>query len=199
VLVFAATGVVAAVSAGVLTDLHPNSQAMTVTLTAALALAAGVVFLVGGLVKLGWIVSFISKAVMAGFIMGLAIQIIVGQPGHLTGPLPRRLVIDFEEVFYTDSSGAESIRGLKRYASRYDVQILMARLHADARQTLAQDGMLAEIGEDHIYDSVQAAVAAGNEPAEQQDMPAEQTEQDSNRVRIRADSRQRRTHERRSH
>jgi len=76
-------------------------------------------------------------------------------------------VIDFEEVFYTDASGAESIRGLQRYASRYDVQILIARLHADARQTLARDGVLAEIGEDHIYDSVHAAVAASNGPAEQ--------------------------------
>ena len=33
----------------------------------------------------------------------------------------------------------------------------------------ARDGVLAEIGEDHIYDSVQAAVAASNGAAEQQD------------------------------
>jgi MFS superfamily sulfate permease-like transporter len=32
------------------------------------------------------------------------------------GPLPGTLVIDFEEVLCTDASGAESIRGLKRYA-----------------------------------------------------------------------------------
>jgi sulfate permease, SulP family len=83
------------------------------------------------------------------------------------GPLPRALVIDFEEVFYTDASGAESIRGLKRYASRYDVDILIARLHAGARETLARDGVLAVIGEDHIYDSVHAAVAASNGLAEQ--------------------------------
>lgn len=85
------------------------------------------------------------------------------------GPLPRTLVIDFEEVFYTDASGAESIRGLKRYASRYDVQVLIARLNADARQTLARDGVLAEIGEDHIDDSVHAAVAASNESTEQEE------------------------------
>jgi sulfate permease, SulP family len=83
------------------------------------------------------------------------------------GPLPRALVIDFEEVFYTDASGAESIRSLKRYASRYDVDILIARLHAGARETLARDGVLAVIGEDHIYDSVHAAVAASNGRAEQ--------------------------------
>jgi MFS superfamily sulfate permease-like transporter len=84
-LVFATAGSVAAVSAGVITGLHPHGQSMTVTLTAALALATGVVFLVGGLVKLGWIVNFISKAVMVGFITGMAIQIIVGQLGHVTG------------------------------------------------------------------------------------------------------------------
>jgi MFS superfamily sulfate permease-like transporter len=84
-LVFAAAGAVAAVSAGVITGLHPHSQSMTGTLAAALAVATGVVFLVGGLVKLGWIVNFMSKAVLAGFITGMAIQIIVGQPGHVTG------------------------------------------------------------------------------------------------------------------
>ena len=82
------------------------------------------------------------------------------------GPLPRTMVIDFEEVFYTDASGAESIRGLKRYASRYGVDILIARLHADARETLERDGVLAEIGEGHIYDSVRAAVAASNGSSE---------------------------------
>ena len=84
-LVFAAVGSTAAVSAGVISGLHPQSQATTVTLSVALALATGVVLLVGGLVKLGWIVNFMSRSVMAGFIMGMAIQIIVGQLGHLTG------------------------------------------------------------------------------------------------------------------
>ena len=76
-------------------------------------------------------------------------------------------MIDFEEVFYTDASGAESIRGLKRYASRYGVEILIARLHADARETLARDGVLAEVGEHHVYESVHAAVAASIGSTEQ--------------------------------
>ena len=87
------------------------------------------------------------------------------------GPLPGTLVIDFEEVFYTDASGAESVRGLKRYASRYGVEIRIARLHAGARETLARDGVLAEIGEDHIYDNVHAAVAASNGSTRQQERP----------------------------
>ena len=34
---------------------------------------------------MGWISNFMSKAVMAGFICAMAIGIIVGQLGHLTG------------------------------------------------------------------------------------------------------------------
>src|SRR5271167_3299056 len=84
-LVYAAAGSVAAVTASVTGNLHATSQAETAKYAAALALAAGVVFLVGGLVRAGWIANFMSKAVMVGFITGMAIQIIVGQLGHLTG------------------------------------------------------------------------------------------------------------------
>ncbi|MGO9504975.1 MAG: SulP family inorganic anion transporter [Streptosporangiaceae bacterium] len=78
------------------------------------------------------------------------------------GPLPKTLVIDFEEVFYADVSGAGALSSLHKYAEQYDVGISIARLHSTARETLAADGVLAEIGEDRIYDSVQAAVAAAN-------------------------------------
>jgi SulP family sulfate permease len=78
------------------------------------------------------------------------------------GPLLKTLVIDFEEVFYTDVSGAAALRALKKYADRYDVEISLARVHAHTRETLAADGVLAEIGEDRIYDSVHAAVAAAS-------------------------------------
>ncbi|HET6493803.1 MAG TPA: SulP family inorganic anion transporter [Thermoleophilia bacterium] len=85
ILVFAAAGSVAAVSAGVVGGLSGGDAKTAITLTAALALATGVVFLVAGLVKMGWIVNFISRAVMAGFITGMAIQIIVGQLHGLFG------------------------------------------------------------------------------------------------------------------
>jgi SulP family sulfate permease len=78
------------------------------------------------------------------------------------GPLPKTLVIDFEEVFYTDVSGAAALHDLKRFADRYDVTVSIARLHAHARKTLAADGVLAELGEHRIFDSVHDAVAAAN-------------------------------------
>jgi high affinity sulfate transporter 1 len=84
-LVFAAAGSVAAVSASVVGGLSGGDQDTAVALTAALALMTGVVFLAAGLAKLGWIANFMSKAIMAGFITGMSIQIIVGQLGKLLG------------------------------------------------------------------------------------------------------------------
>jgi high affinity sulfate transporter 1 len=83
-LVFAAAGSVAAISASVVGSLGANPRT-AVTLTAALALATGVVFIVAGLIRLGWVTNFMSKAIMAGFITGMSIQIIVGQFGKLFG------------------------------------------------------------------------------------------------------------------
>jgi high affinity sulfate transporter 1 len=84
-LVFGAAGSVAAVSASVVGNLSGGNQDTAVTLTAALALMTGAVFVVAGLAKLGWITNFMSKAIMAGFITGMSIQIIVGQFGKLFG------------------------------------------------------------------------------------------------------------------
>jgi SulP family sulfate permease len=84
-LMFGAAGSVAAVSASVVGDLAGGDKDTAVAMTAGLALAAGAVFVVAGLAKMGWITNFISKAVMSGFIVGLSIQIIVGQFGKLFG------------------------------------------------------------------------------------------------------------------
>ncbi len=84
-LVFAAAGSVAAVSASVVGNLSGGDQSTAVALAAALALVTGVVFVFAGLARLGWITNFMSKAIMAGFILGMSIQIIVGQFGKLFG------------------------------------------------------------------------------------------------------------------
>lgn len=53
--------------------------------TAALALATGVVYLVLGLLRMGWVSTFLSKAVMAGFVLGFSIGIIIDQSHKLLG------------------------------------------------------------------------------------------------------------------
>jgi sulfate permease, SulP family len=52
---------------------------------AALVLVIGVVFLVAGLARLGWVTQFLSKPVMDGFVFGLAIFVAVGQLNKLFG------------------------------------------------------------------------------------------------------------------
>src|SRR5271157_625466 len=84
-LVFGAAGSTAAMSSSVVSHLAAGNPTKAVTYTAALALGTGAVFLVAGLAKAGWIANFMSKAVMAGFITAMAISIIVGQLGKLTG------------------------------------------------------------------------------------------------------------------
>ena len=52
---------------------------------AALVLMVGVMQLLAGLLRLGFIVRFVSNAVMTGFLNGVAVLIILGQLGDLTG------------------------------------------------------------------------------------------------------------------
>ena len=52
---------------------------------AVLVLLVGAFQLLAGLLKLGFLIRFVSKSVMVGFITGIALLIILGQIGDLTG------------------------------------------------------------------------------------------------------------------
>ena len=54
-------------------------------LVAAIALATGLLFLLIALFRLGWIASFLSKAVVTGFLAGVAVDVVVGELPKLTG------------------------------------------------------------------------------------------------------------------
>src|SRR5213592_1613025 len=54
-------------------------------LVAAIALATGLLFLLVALFRLGWIASFLSKAVVTGFLAGAAIDVVIGELPKLTG------------------------------------------------------------------------------------------------------------------
>jgi SulP family sulfate permease len=51
----------------------------------ALVLVIGVIFLVAGLARLGWVTQFLSKPVMDGFVLGLGIFVAVGQLNKIFG------------------------------------------------------------------------------------------------------------------
>lgn len=56
-----------------------------VALTVALAVLSGVILLVAGLLRTGWIAEFLSKPIVSGFVFGLSVVIIVGEVPSLLG------------------------------------------------------------------------------------------------------------------
>ena len=54
-------------------------------LVAAIALVTGVLFLLLGVFRMGWISQFLSKAVVTGFLAGAAVQVVIGELPKLTG------------------------------------------------------------------------------------------------------------------
>ncbi|KAF0845350.1 SulP family inorganic anion transporter [Nocardia caishijiensis] len=75
----------AALSAAIVAPLAGADGGRYIALTAALAICAGIVGLLAGLARLGFIANFISGPVLKGFIVGLALVIIIGQVPKLLG------------------------------------------------------------------------------------------------------------------
>lgn len=75
----------AALSAAAVADLVTNRQEDFAAFTATLALVTGVIALLAGLLRLGFMANFISEPVLKGFIIGLALTIIIGQVPKLFG------------------------------------------------------------------------------------------------------------------
>lgn len=75
----------AALSAAIVGPIAGDDPQLFLATTVALSLAAGVVALVAGALRMGFIASFISEPVLKGFIVGLALTIIIGQVPKLFG------------------------------------------------------------------------------------------------------------------
>jgi high affinity sulfate transporter 1 len=79
---------ICAVSAAVITPLLGAGElgtAAAAPYAAALALAAAAVYFALGILRMGWVSTFLSKAVMGGFVLGFAIGIIIEQSAKLLG------------------------------------------------------------------------------------------------------------------
>src|SRR5215475_9502313 len=87
-LVVGPSATVGAVSAAVVTPIIGTAALGTdqaAAYAAALAIAVALVYLTLGLLRMGWISTFLSKAVMSGFVLGFAIGIIINQAPKLLG------------------------------------------------------------------------------------------------------------------
>ena len=75
----------AALSAAAVADLTTGGPDDVLAFTAVLALMTGALALAAGLLRLGFLANFISEPVLKGFIIGLALTIIIGQVPKLFG------------------------------------------------------------------------------------------------------------------
>ncbi|MBK8295068.1 MAG: SulP family inorganic anion transporter [Solirubrobacterales bacterium] len=75
----------AALSAATIGDMVAPGSGAFLALTTTLAITTGMIALVAGFLRLGFLASFISEPVIKGFIIGLALTIIIGQVPGLLG------------------------------------------------------------------------------------------------------------------
>lgn len=76
---------VAALSFSVVVALAAAGSDEFIALTVTLAILTGILLIIGGLLRMGVLADFFSKPVLDGFIVGLAITIVVGQLDKLLG------------------------------------------------------------------------------------------------------------------
>jgi high affinity sulfate transporter 1 len=87
-LVVAVSSAVAVMSAAIVGGLVPADSAEFIAMTAALAILAGIVAVMAGLLRLGRIAQFFSESVLMGFMSGLALVIMIKQVPKLFGLEP---------------------------------------------------------------------------------------------------------------
>lgn len=83
ILVVGPASAVAALTASIIAELGGDTD--PVVLAAALATTSGILLLIAGILRMGWIVNFISRPVLEAFVAGLSISIIIGQLDGLLG------------------------------------------------------------------------------------------------------------------
>ncbi len=87
-LVIGPVSTVSVVSGTIVAPLAAGDAGRAATLTAALAIASGLVLLAMGLLRLGWAAEFLSRPIVTGFVFGLVLVIIIGETPKLLGLPP---------------------------------------------------------------------------------------------------------------
>ncbi len=98
-------GTVALVTGAAVAPLAGGDPEKWVALVSMLAVMTGLVFILARVAKIGWMADYLSQAVLVGYIAGVAVVLIIGQIGKLTG---------------LDSSGDNAVTELWDYLHQLD-------------------------------------------------------------------------------
>jgi SulP family sulfate permease len=161
---------IAAVSASVVSLWAASGSSEYIAYTATLAVSAGVIYVVLGLLKMGWISHFLSGAVLAGFVFGFGFGLIVDQMPKILG-IPKEHgsywdVLKGVVTTISDTSGTTLTVGVlsillllafRRYAPMVPRTILVVVLGIVVSNLLSlEDHGVAIVG--HIPDSLPSFV-----------------------------------------
>jgi SulP family sulfate permease len=84
-LIVGPVSTVSVLSGTLVVALGPRDVREAMTYTSAIALAAGAVLVIAGLLRIGWVAEFLSKPIVTGFIFGLTLLVIIGELPNLLG------------------------------------------------------------------------------------------------------------------
>ncbi len=134
IMVVGPDSAVALLSAATVGSLAASGTADYLALTSALAILTGVLFLLFGLLRLGWVADFISRPVMQGFIAGVILVTVIGQVPTLIG-LSRTRGDFFQQLWNIlralgDTNGATIAVGLGSLALLFAIREFRPRLPA---------------------------------------------------------------------
>lgn len=75
---------VAILSAATIAPLADGTEEF-IALTAALAIVVGAILVVAGVARMGWVSQFMAQPVLAGFVIGIALIVLIGQADKVFG------------------------------------------------------------------------------------------------------------------
>ncbi len=84
-LIVGPASTVAIVSGSLVADISRDNPQDAIAITSALAVAAGIVLVVAGVLRISWLAEFLSKPIVTGFVLGLTLTIIIGEVPTLLG------------------------------------------------------------------------------------------------------------------
>jgi SulP family sulfate permease len=94
-LVVGPVSTVSVLSGSFLASFGVAGTAQAASYTAALALGSGLVLVVAGFARIGWMAEFLSKPIVTGFVLGLTMLVILNELPHLLGlPTPQGQVVE---------------------------------------------------------------------------------------------------------
>lgn len=131
-LIVGPASTVAIVSGSLAADIAADNPQDVAAVTSALAIAAGIVLAITGLLRIAWVAEFLSRPIVTGFVFGLTLTIVIGALPTLLGvPKPDgdlievlvRTVADLDAV-----NGATAITGAVTLAMLFGGRWLTTRV-----------------------------------------------------------------------